>query len=58
MSLIIIGLNDVSFRPPYPDVITALPKSDDSIAVLPKGSSHKEGTTEIEVFLYKLIILS
>ena len=46
-----IGLLVVSNNPPLPLVIKALPKSEDSIAVRPNGSSHREGTMEIDVLL-------
>ena len=41
----------VSGRPPFLDVIVAQPKAADSMAVLPNGSCHLEGTTEIEAIL-------
>jgi len=47
----IIGLIAVSNNPPFPLVIKALPKSEDSIAVRPNGSFQVEGTNEIDVFL-------
>ena len=40
-------------NPPFLLVIVAHPYAADSIAVRPKGSSHLEGTTEIEDLLYK-----
>ena len=45
-----IGLAKVSGKPPFLLVIVAHPYAADSIAVLPKGSSHLEGTTEMEAF--------
>ena len=42
------SLSNVSNNPPFLDVIVAHPCAADSIAVLPNGSCHLEGTTEID----------
>ena len=46
-----IGLEIVSGNPPFLDKITALPRDPASKDDLPKGSSHKDGTTVIDELL-------
>ena len=48
----------VSIRPPLFETIVAQPLEAASIAVLPKGSSHSDGITEILVISYKSNVLS
>ena len=43
----------VSVRPPLLEIIVAQPLEVASSAILPKGSSHFEGTTDIEVLSSK-----
>ena len=42
--------SDVSGKPPLLEIIVAQPLDVASKAVLPKGSSHLDGTTAISVF--------
>ena len=48
-----MALSEVSARPPLLDIIVTQPLELASSAVLPKGSSHLDGTTEIEVLSNK-----
>ena len=43
--------SNVSGNPPLLEVMVAQPKAADSIAVLPNGSCHLDGTTDIDDFL-------
>ena len=46
----------VSGNPPLFDIIVAQPAAPDSIATLPKGSSHLDGITHIEDFFILFIV--
>ena len=46
------ALGIVSINPPFFDIIVAHPLEAASIAVLPNGSSQKDGATDILVSLY------
>ena len=53
-----IVFGPVSIRPPLFETIVAQPREATSTAVLPKGSSHSDGITEILVISYKSNVFS